>query len=115
MVLRVVVCTPFVRVSARGPSTHAFGVADALALARALGLLPPRVVVHAIRGVDFSLGAGLSPPVRAATQTTAALLAAALLAADLTSEAPACFSMLNEIVRRTPAAATAIVDTTGRV
>jgi hydrogenase maturation protease len=44
-------------------STHAFGVADAVELARSLGRLPARLDVYAIEGADFTLGAGLSPPV----------------------------------------------------
>ena len=49
-------------------STHAFGVADAVELARALGRLPGRLDVYAIEGGDFSLGAGLTPPVAAAVE-----------------------------------------------
>ena len=44
-------------------STHAFGVADAIELARALGRLPARVDVYAVEGAEFAVGAGLSPPV----------------------------------------------------
>lgn len=47
-------------------STHAFGVAQALELARTLGRLPPRVIVYGIEGVDFMPGEGLSPRVAAA-------------------------------------------------
>ncbi len=47
-------------------STHAFGVAEAVELARALGRLPARVVVFGIEGRDFSQGEGLSPDVDAA-------------------------------------------------
>ena len=47
-------------------STHAFGVAQALELARALGRLPARVVVFGIEGADFTPGEGLSPCVDAA-------------------------------------------------
>ena len=38
-------------------STHAFGVADAVGLAAALGRLPARLEIYAIEGEDFSLGA----------------------------------------------------------
>jgi hydrogenase maturation protease len=47
-------------------STHAFGVAEAIELARALGRLPARVVVYGIEGRDFAAGEGLSPEVAAA-------------------------------------------------
>jgi len=60
----------------RGTSTHALGVADALGLAATLGLLPPRVVIYAIRGHDFSPGNDLAPPVAAAAREAAALVAA---------------------------------------
>jgi hydrogenase maturation protease len=46
-----------------GASTHGFGVAQAIELARALGQLPPRCVVYAIEGASFETGAPLSPPV----------------------------------------------------
>jgi hydrogenase maturation protease len=49
-----------------GSSTHAFGVGEAIELARALGKLPPRVVVYGIEGQEFAAGEGLSPPVEAA-------------------------------------------------
>jgi hydrogenase maturation protease len=47
-------------------STHSFGVAEAVELARALGRLPARVVVFGIEGRDFTPGEGLSPEVAAA-------------------------------------------------
>ena len=47
-------------------STHSFGVAEAVELARALGQLPPRVVVFGIEGRDFTPGEGLSADVDAA-------------------------------------------------
>ncbi len=47
-------------------STHGFGLAQAVGLARVLGTLPPEVVVYAIEGEDFSPGSGLSAPVRRA-------------------------------------------------
>ncbi len=46
-----------------GASTHGFGLADAIELARALGCLPPRCVVYAIEGASFEAGAPLSPAV----------------------------------------------------
>ncbi|MBB5373097.1 hydrogenase maturation protease [Acidocella aromatica] len=47
-------------------SSHGFGLAAALELARALGELPPRVLVFAVEGVCFDHGAPLSPAVAAA-------------------------------------------------
>ncbi len=48
---------------ARTASTHGFGVADAVELARALGRLPARLEVYAIEGADFGHGEGLTPSV----------------------------------------------------
>lgn len=42
-------------------STHGFGVAEAVELSRALGTLPPRVIVYGIEGSRFDHGAPLSP------------------------------------------------------
>jgi hydrogenase maturation protease len=47
-------------------STHAFSLAEAIELARALGQLPPRVIVYGIEGRDFEAGEGLSHEVNAA-------------------------------------------------
>jgi hydrogenase maturation protease len=44
-------------------STHAVSVAEAVELARALGQLPPKLVVYGIEGKDFRAGVGLSPEV----------------------------------------------------
>jgi hydrogenase maturation protease len=44
-------------------STHAFGVAEAVELARSLGSLPPRILIFGIEGVSFEHGAPLSPAV----------------------------------------------------
>lgn len=52
-------------------STHAFGVGDAIELARALGRLPLRVVVYGVEGGEFAAGTGLSPAVDAAVARTA--------------------------------------------
>jgi hydrogenase maturation protease len=41
-------------------STHAFSIAEAIELARALGELPRRLIVHGIEGEDFQAGEGLS-------------------------------------------------------
>jgi hydrogenase maturation protease len=47
-------------------STHAFSVAEAIELARALGQLPPRLTVYGIEGSEFTAGAPLTPAVEAA-------------------------------------------------
>lgn len=47
-------------------STHAFSVAEAIELARALDLLPGRMVVFGIEGAEFGSGEELSPAVRGA-------------------------------------------------
>ena len=47
-------------------STHAFGLAETIELARALGQLPSHLVVYLIEGERFDTGAPLSPPVAAA-------------------------------------------------
>jgi hydrogenase maturation protease len=53
-------------------STHAFGVVEAIELARALGRLPRRVVIYGVEGGEFAAGAGLTPPVDAAVELVAA-------------------------------------------
>ena len=47
-------------------SSHLFGLADAVALARALDRLPGELIVYGVAGSRFDLGAGLSPAVEAA-------------------------------------------------
>jgi hydrogenase maturation protease len=49
-------------------STHAFSVAEAVELARALHQLPSRLVVYGVEGKNFSSGVGLSPEVERAAQ-----------------------------------------------
>lgn len=44
-------------------STHAFGLAEAVELARALGRLPPLLIVLGIEASDTAPGQGLSPSV----------------------------------------------------
>jgi hydrogenase maturation protease len=57
-------------------STHAFGVADAVELARALDRLPQRLDVYAIEGASFVAGDRLSPLVERAVGQLAAELSA---------------------------------------
>ena len=49
-------------------STHAFSVAEAVELARALGQLPPHLVLYGVEGATFTAGVGLSPVVAQAAQ-----------------------------------------------
>ena len=67
-------------------STHAFGVGEAIELARALGRLPARVIVYGIEGAAFGGGEELSPEVAAAVERTAGLIREDL--EQLTREAP---------------------------
>jgi hydrogenase maturation protease len=46
-------------------STHAFGVAQAVELARSMGSLPAKVILLGVEGSDFSPGSGLSFEVQA--------------------------------------------------
>jgi hydrogenase maturation protease len=56
-------------------STHAFGIPEALALGRALNLLPPRLVVFGVEARDFAPGGALSGEVeRAARQAAERIL-----------------------------------------
>jgi len=61
-------------VSVRHASTHSFGLATAIELARALNQLPPRLVVYGIEGRAFEPGAPLSPEVHRAVDDLAARL-----------------------------------------
>ncbi len=53
-------------------SSHLVGLAEAVELGRALGKLPPRVVVYGIEGARFEAGEGLSPEVAEAVDRVAA-------------------------------------------
>ncbi len=52
----------------RSQSTHAFGLAEAVRLARALECLPLRFTVVGIEGQSFGIGDPLSPPVESALE-----------------------------------------------
>jgi hydrogenase maturation protease len=52
-------------------STHAFGVSEAIELARALGRLPRTLRVYAIEGADFTIGTGLTAAVAQAVDLLA--------------------------------------------
>jgi hydrogenase maturation protease len=55
-----------------GTSTHSFGLAEAIELARALGRLPERLVVVGIEGEAFEAGAVAGPEVTAALREASA-------------------------------------------
>ena len=55
-------------------STHAFGLADTIELARTLDRLPARLTVYGIEGEQFGAGGALSTPVRAAVEAVRAEL-----------------------------------------
>jgi hydrogenase maturation protease len=52
-------------------STHAFSIAEAIELARALKQLPPSLVVYGIEGKNFAAGVGLSAEAEKAAQEVA--------------------------------------------
>lgn len=52
-------------------STHAFGVGEAIELARVLEQLPPILLVYAIEGANFSTGLELTPKVEEAAYKVA--------------------------------------------
>ena len=55
-------------------STHSFGIAEMIELARILDQLPARLIVYAIEGKDFSMGTALSPEVERSVQQVVAQL-----------------------------------------
>ncbi|MFO1429487.1 MAG: hydrogenase maturation protease [Candidatus Competibacteraceae bacterium] len=59
-------------------SSHLFGVAEAVELARQLGRLPERLVIYGIEGVAFAYGEGLSAVVAEAVERVAAAIMAEL-------------------------------------
>jgi len=66
-----------------GPgSSHQFGLAEAVELARALGSLPAELIVFGIEGRRFAPGTGLSPEVAAAVPRVAWRVLAEIRAAQ---------------------------------
>ncbi len=65
-----------VRGGSERASSHAFGVAEAVQLARTLGKLPPRFLLYGIEGCNFRLGTAASPEVAAAARALADRLSA---------------------------------------
>lgn len=53
-------------------STHAFGVAEAIEMARALGQLPPHFIVYGIEGKTYAAGIDLSSEVEQAMHAVVA-------------------------------------------
>ena len=47
-------------------SSHAFGLAEAVEMARTLGDLPGKLIIYGVEGGDFSPGVGLTPAVEKA-------------------------------------------------
>ncbi|HTU28484.1 MAG TPA: hydrogenase maturation protease [Solirubrobacteraceae bacterium] len=59
----------------RHATTHSVSPLDAVELARALHRLPPQVVLYAIEGEDFALGASVSASVRCVLDSVARAVA----------------------------------------
>lgn len=59
-------------------STHGFGLAQAIAMARALGSLPARLIVFGVEGLAFGPGAEMSPAVRRALAEATARIEAVI-------------------------------------
>lgn len=55
-------------------SSHAFGIAQTVELARALGELPDELIIYGVQGADFALGTALSAPVAAAMDVALQLI-----------------------------------------
>ncbi len=62
-----------VRTGAGG--THGFGLAEVIELGRALGRMPPQLVIVGVEARQFTLGEPLSPQVAAAVETAARTVA----------------------------------------
>jgi hydrogenase maturation protease len=56
-------------------SSHGFGVAEAINLARILQLLPPRLRVYGIEGQNFAIGEAVSPEVLGSVEQVARQIA----------------------------------------
>ncbi len=59
-------------------STHALGIAEAIALARVLDRMPPELRIYGIEGRRFGCGARPSPEVAAAVESVAQTIAGEL-------------------------------------
>lgn len=58
--------------------SHVFGLAEAVAMARLLGRLPPRLIVIGIEGAEFRMGAPLSPAVARSARALPPMIASLL-------------------------------------
>ncbi len=58
----------------RSYSTHAFGIAEAVELARVLKKLPPKIIFYGIEGKSFAAAETLSPQMRAALEDARKLI-----------------------------------------
>ena len=67
---------PLTGLGAAPASSHGLGLPEALELARALGVLPPRVTVVGIEAASVAVGAGLSDAVRASLDLAVAAVLA---------------------------------------
>ncbi|MBI4920659.1 MAG: hydrogenase maturation protease [Devosia nanyangense] len=68
-------------------SSHAFGLAEAIALSRALGTAPPVLFVYAIEGSGFDTGAPVSAEVAAVVDEVATRVLAEVARWPATAEA----------------------------
>jgi hydrogenase maturation protease len=64
----------------RSPSSHGWGVAEALALGKVFRELPPRLIIYGIAGKNFDPGPSLSPEVAAAIPEAARRISQEILA-----------------------------------
>ena len=55
-------------------SSHAIGLAESVELARVLGQMPKRLIIYAVEGASFTLGAQLSGTVAAALESLPAAI-----------------------------------------
>jgi hydrogenase maturation protease len=55
-------------------STHMFGIAEAVEMARSLGELPSQLIIYGIEGESFATGTGVSPRVKEASHKIVELL-----------------------------------------
>lgn len=67
-------------------STHAFGLYEAVELARALHRLPAKLLIYGIEGKQFARGARRSAEVEKAVELVAQQIAALLQAATVTAD-----------------------------
>jgi hydrogenase maturation protease len=64
-------CTKDIPLLRSTVSSHGFGLAEAIGLARALGTMPPHCIIYAIEGTCFTLSTPMSSPVTGAAREVA--------------------------------------------